>query len=92
MPVILLGTLDTKGVEYRFVRDLLHAQGLATLVIDAGVTAPPAFTPDITREQVFSAAGTSLAAVVKEFDNGAISAYFRGSSGLVHVALPAGLK
>ena len=25
MPVVLLGTLDTKGVEFQFVRDLLHA-------------------------------------------------------------------
>jgi hypothetical protein len=28
MAVILLGTLDTKGVEFEFVRDLLHQAGL----------------------------------------------------------------
>src|SRR4051794_16663301 len=70
MPIILLGTLDTKGTEYQFVRDLLHAQGLTTLVIDAGVLGPPHLTPDITREQVFAAAGTTLDAVAKANDRG----------------------
>jgi uncharacterized protein (UPF0261 family) len=37
MPVLLIGTLDTKGVELQFVRDLLHQGGVATVVIDAGV-------------------------------------------------------
>ena len=30
MPVILLGTLDTKGQEFAFTRDLLRAAGVAT--------------------------------------------------------------
>src|SRR5262245_52282176 len=70
MPVILVGTLDTKGVEFQFVRDLLQAQGLDTLVIDAGVLGPPQVTPDITREKVFAAAGISLEAVIKANDRG----------------------
>jgi uncharacterized protein (UPF0261 family) len=70
MPIILLGTLDTKGVEFQFVRDLLNAQGLDTLVIDAGVIGPPQFAPEVPREQVFAAAGTTLAAVVKANDRG----------------------
>ena len=70
MPIILLGTLDTKGVEFQFVRDLLHDQELATLVIDAGVTGPPHFAPDVPREAVFAAAGTTLAAVLRSNDRG----------------------
>jgi uncharacterized protein (UPF0261 family) len=70
MAVILLGTFDTKGVEYAFVCDLLHAAGLATLTIDAGVQGPPHFAPDISREQIFAAAGTTLAAVVQAGDRG----------------------
>lgn len=70
MPIILLGTLDTKGAEYQFVRDLLHGHGLATLVIDAGVIGPPHFQPDVPREEVFAAAGSSLAAIVKANDRG----------------------
>ncbi|MCW2890474.1 MAG: hypothetical protein QOE54_2807 [Streptosporangiaceae bacterium] len=35
--VLLIGTLDTKGGEYAFVRDRLHQSGVDTLVLDAGV-------------------------------------------------------
>ncbi|MBI2804943.1 MAG: Tm-1-like ATP-binding domain-containing protein [Planctomycetes bacterium] len=84
MTIILLGTLDTKGVEYQFVRDLLKAQGLETLVIDAGVIGPPHLTPDITRDQIFAAAGTTLDAVVKANDRGqAVELAAKGAAKLV---------
>src|SRR5918992_1621997 len=62
MPVLLIGTLDTKGVEFQFVRDLLNQHGVPTLVMDAAVQGPPHLPPDIPRERVFAAAGTTLAA------------------------------
>ena len=84
MPVILIGTLDTKGAEFRFVRDLLHRAGAPTLVIDAGVLRPPHFPPDIDRERVFAAAGTSLAAVQQARDRGqAVEAAARGVTRVV---------
>jgi uncharacterized protein (UPF0261 family) len=67
---LLLGTLDTKGTEFQFVRDLLRAEGVPVLVMDAAALAPPHFPPDIGREEVFRAAGTSLEAVVKAKDRG----------------------
>ena len=83
MPVVLIGTLDTKGVEYQFVRDLLHGRGLATLIIDAGVLGPPHFAPDVPRERLFAAAGTSLAAVLRAGDRGqAVTAAARGAAKL----------
>ncbi len=79
MPVVLIGTLDTKGAEVRFVRDLLGRAGVPTLVLDAGVVGPPAFAPDVPREQVFAAAGTTLAAMQKAGDRGrAVEAAARG--------------
>ena len=84
MPVILIGTLDTKGLELAFVRDLLQTGGLATTVIDAGVLGPPHFAPDISREQVFAAAGTSLEEVRRENDRGkAIAAAAEGVTQIV---------
>src|SRR5437879_2534322 len=84
MPVILIGTLDTKGAEYAFVRDLLHAAGLSTLVIDAGVTGPPFFEPDVPREQLYAAAGTSLDAVRRANDRGqAVEAAARGAARVI---------
>jgi uncharacterized protein (UPF0261 family) len=79
MAVLLIGTLDTKGVEVGFVRDLLRQAGVETLVLDAGVLQPPAFVPDIPREEVYAAAGTSLAAVRQAADRGrAVEAAARG--------------
>ncbi|HYV36719.1 MAG TPA: Tm-1-like ATP-binding domain-containing protein, partial [Gemmataceae bacterium] len=68
MPVLLIGTLDTKGAEIQFVRDQLHSLG--ALVIDAGVLNPPQFPPDISRDRVFAAAGTSLASIQQAADRG----------------------
>ena len=70
MAIVLVGTLDTKGNEYRFLRDLLHQAGAETIVIDAGVLGPPVFPPDITRETVFEAAGTTYQAVAQAGDRG----------------------
>ncbi len=70
MPVVLIGTLDTKGAEFQFVRDLLNQTGVETTVIDAGVYRPPAFPPDISRAEVYEAAGTSLAAIQRANDRG----------------------
>jgi uncharacterized protein (UPF0261 family) len=79
MPVLLIGTLDTKGVEFQFVRDLLRSAGVDCLVVDAGVLQPPLFAPDIPREQVYAAAGTSIDAVRAAGDRGkAITAAAQG--------------
>ena len=53
-------------------------------MIDAGVLRPPAFAPEISREQVYAAAGTSLAAIQQATDRGkAIEAAARGVARLV---------
>ncbi|MCC6190885.1 MAG: Tm-1-like ATP-binding domain-containing protein, partial [Anaerolineales bacterium] len=62
-PVVLLGALDTKGHEFEFVRDLIRARGLETIVVDFGVLGDPPFTPDITSDEVARAGGSSLAAL-----------------------------
>ncbi|MBW7461331.1 Tm-1-like ATP-binding domain-containing protein, partial [Paenibacillus sepulcri] len=48
----MIGALDTKGQEYRFVRDTLEACGLETYVIDTGVLGEPAFPPDVSAGEV----------------------------------------
>jgi uncharacterized protein (UPF0261 family) len=84
MPVALIGTLDTKGTELQFVRDALQALGVKSLVIDAGVQGPPRMQPDITRDELFAAAGTSLAQVREANDRGqAVEAAARGAARLL---------
>jgi len=83
MAVLLIGTLDTKGAEIAYLRDLLRQAGIATLVMDAGVIGPSALAADISREAVFAAAGTSLEAVRRQSDRGrAVTLAAQGASAL----------
>jgi len=43
--VILLGALDTKGAEYRYVRDRLHASGVNSILLDVGILGNPSVRP-----------------------------------------------
>lgn len=84
MAVLLIGTLDTKGRELAFLRDLLRSEGLKVLVIDAGSGDPGAIEADIPRDRVFEAAGSSLDAVHQHRDRGrAVSDAARGVAQLV---------
>lgn len=58
--IALLGTLDTKGAEYGYLRDVLEQIGGRALLIDAGVRDEPSIGPDISRDEVAEAAGTSI--------------------------------
>lgn len=81
MPVLLIGTLDTKGKEIEFVRDLLSRAGVATLVADAGILNPPQIQPDISREQLYSATGVQVDHLVQAGDRGrAIETAARGAA------------
>lgn len=55
--LVIIGTLDTKGVEVAFLRDCLRDLGWRTKVIDAGLLNPPSFAPDVSREEVLSRVG-----------------------------------
>jgi len=68
--VLLIGTLDTKGREYAFVRDLIRARGLETFVLDAGVLGEPVFTPDSPASRTAEAGGGSLAELREKRDRG----------------------
>lgn len=56
-PVVIIGTLDTKGKEFAFVKDLIEKEGLRTLVVDFGVLGKPAFEPDVSRDEVLRGGG-----------------------------------
>lgn len=82
--VLLVGTLDTKGDEFHYVRELLHGHGLRTVVMDAGVLGEPTFTPDITAREVAAAGGASLEELRARADRGeAVSAMIAGVRALV---------
>lgn len=85
--VLVLATLDTKGVEAAYVRDALRALGVDARLADTGCLGEPQVRADVEREQVFAAAGTTLAAVRARSDRGeAVSAAARGAEALVVAA------
>ncbi|MDE2956488.1 MAG: Tm-1-like ATP-binding domain-containing protein [Bacteroidota bacterium] len=63
LPILLIGTLDTKGHEYAYALDLLHRRGHPAIVMDVGVIGEPKCPSDITADQVARRGGQSLAAL-----------------------------
>jgi len=58
--IVCIGTLDTKGQEIQYVKNLIEQRGHSVLVIDDGILDEPSICADITREEVASAAGFPL--------------------------------
>jgi uncharacterized protein (UPF0261 family) len=77
--VAIVGTLDTKGADFQFLRDEIVRRGCRVLVIDVGVVGEPAFEPDVPRTEVAEAAGVDLRALQDAGDRGeAVAAMARG--------------
>ena len=82
--VVLLGTLDTKGDEYAFLRSLLGGHGVETILVDTGVLGEPRTPPDVTREDVAQAAGADVRALAEAGDRGAaVETMARGAAKVV---------
>jgi len=69
--VVLLGTLDTKGHEYAFVRDRIEARGVDVVLVDAGILGEPLTEPTVTRQEVAAAVGADVQALADAADRGA---------------------
>ncbi|MFZ7103789.1 MAG: Tm-1-like ATP-binding domain-containing protein [Peptococcaceae bacterium] len=82
--VIILGTLDTKGQEFAFIKDVIEGAGVETLVINAGVKGEPYFVPDITNTEVALAGGVSLAELIaKNYRGLAMDIMMHGAASIV---------
>ena len=82
--IALVGTLDTKGREYAFLREAIAKRGFDTLVIDAGIMGEPGFTPDIARDRTAEAGGSTIEKLVRKADRGeAVTVMGRGVSVLL---------
>ncbi|MEV1054434.1 Tm-1-like ATP-binding domain-containing protein [Streptomyces sp. NPDC049887] len=79
--VVLLGTLDTKGLEYAWLRDRLLRHGVGVVVVDAGVAGEPRLRADVPRSEVARAAGADLERLRAEGDRGAaVTTMARGAA------------
>ena len=82
--VALIGTFDTKGEEFSFLRERIESAGLRTLMIDVGVLGSPPFQADISREEVAAAANENLSALQAERDRGrSVAAMAVGAKAIV---------
>ena len=69
--VVLLGTLDTKGREYAFLRERLLEHAVDVTVVDAGIHDPVGLVPDVSRDEVAAAAGADVSVLAAAGDRGA---------------------
>jgi uncharacterized protein (UPF0261 family) len=82
--VVLVGTLDTKGVEYAFLREQLEAHGVDVIVVDAGVHEPVGLQPDVSRDEVARAVGADTGELAAAGDRGAaVTAMGEGAEAIV---------
>jgi uncharacterized protein (UPF0261 family) len=79
--VVLIGTLDTKGEEYAFVRDRIVAAGCEVVMVNAGALGDPDYPVEYGRGDVARAAGHDLDELVASGDRGdAVSAMGEGAA------------
>ena len=58
--IVLVGTLDTKGLEIGYIRDKITERGHESIVVDAGLLDEPKIEADIPRDEVAKAGGKDL--------------------------------
>jgi uncharacterized protein (UPF0261 family) len=82
--VVLVGTLDTKGDEYAYLRERLQRHGVRTLLVDVGTLEPPRTEPDIDRHEVAAATGVDIGELQRARDRGrAVTAMAEAAAVLV---------
>ncbi len=65
--ICIIGTLDTKGKEFGFLKELIEARGFQTFCINTGVF-EPLFTADVSNAQVAAAVGMDIQEIVAKND------------------------
>lgn len=82
--IAVIGTLDTKGAEFHFLKEQIEKNGYKAVVIDCGVLGQPTFQPEITREEVARMGGSSLQELIESNQVGSsLDVMARGASLLV---------
>jgi uncharacterized protein (UPF0261 family) len=80
----IVGTLDTKGMEFQFIKERIEASGTSTCVVNTGILGEPSFEPDVSAGEVAEAGGTSLQALQDGGDRGvAVAAMAEGAAKII---------
>ena len=62
--IVIIGTLDTKGEEALYLKELIKRRGHHPLVMDVGTGGKVSFQPDFNREEVALATGHTLKEII----------------------------
>ena len=82
--VCIVGTMDTKGLEFSFIKTQIESTGTSTYVINTGILGEPQLTPDVSADEVAQAGGSSLQALRDEGDRGnSVAVMAQGAAALV---------
>ena len=65
--IALIGTFDSKGKEFLFVKELIESLGFNTFTIHSGVFEPQ-FIPDVSNADIALAAGEDIKKIVEQKD------------------------
>ncbi len=82
--VVLVATLDTKGVEAWYLKEQIEKRGVHTLVVDGGILGQPQWEAEISREEVAHLGGLTLSQVQALHHEGkAMEVMIRGAARVV---------
>ena len=71
--ILLVATLDTKGEETEYIKKIIESMGHKVIIADDGILDKPQIKADISRQEIASAAGSSIEALVSQRDEGKAS-------------------
>ena len=89
--VCIVGTMDTKGIEFGFIKEQIEAAGVTTCVVNTGILGEPQLAPDISADEVAQAGGSSLKGLRDEGDRGnSVAVMAQGAAALIAEKYAAG--
>ena len=82
--VYIVGTMDTKGIEFGFIKAQIEGSGVSTCVVNTGILGDPELTPDVSADEVAQAGNSSLQALRDEGDRGnSVTVMAQGAATLI---------
>lgn len=82
--VCIVGTMDTKGLEFAFIKAQIESSGVSTCVVNTGIMGEPQLAADVSADEVARKAGSSLQALREEGDRGnSVAVMAQGAAVLV---------
>ena len=90
--IVILSSLDTKGEEAKYLKDLIEAQGFKTILIDTSIGGEPTLQPDISSEEVARLGGGNIRDIRASRNTGQITPIMiKGASVKIQELLAKGL-